>query len=204
MIKSYENFKDSIERLIIFRAKNFAVTDCDVGILIDIVYTDIANEINLKYEKYPYLISDDTMIILPKNDTAKVSEITVTYKDVFDIVDEDDNTIVDEIIKTDTDQYRYVHDEYREKNKGKQIFFIRSIIPDISTLDNRMYNKLSNAMVEGIMYQIQESIPAPTDRDMINFTIQRYFKAKEALLNSLPQVSYVRKRVLYGTDSERI
>jgi len=200
MIISYEQFDDKLKKLVIFRAKNFVTTDCDVNTLIDLVYNDIANDVNLAYDKYAYTISDETLITLPKDNSTDTAEATLYYKDVYDIVDEDDNTLAKAIVKTYVDTYRYISDNYRASNNGKTIYFIRSVVPSIETLDNMMYSKIMQVMIEGIMYHIQASIPDPSDGQVTNLTAQRYFAAKTQLKNSLPQVDYIKKHVKYGDN----
>ncbi len=203
MISSYESFLTQLEAAIIFRSKNFVNTDCDIHVLTAMVYTDIANEMNLRYEKYPYIINDEILIYLDTDILDVDLETIGTYKDVYDIVDQYDNTLMKEIVKTDTNTYRYVHDQYRKNNIDATIYFVRSVIPDISQLDNRLYNKLLAVMIEGIMWHIQASIPATADGQIINLALQRYYSQKTALLNSMPQVQYIKKRVNVGDDYGR-
>ncbi len=201
MIINYITFTDQITAIIKLRSKNFVNTNCDIANLISMVYTDIMNEVNLTYEKYPYTISDDKIITLTneKLDTDGLTVLTI-YKEVFDIVDEHDDTLGKQILKTDNSKYRYVDDLYREDNKGKTIYFVRSTIPAIDSLDSKMYNKMFVALVEGLMYHIQASIPDTADGQIINLQYQRYYAAKKELLNSLPQVAYIPKHANERSD----
>ena len=197
MLTSYSAFKDRLISVIKIRSRNFVNTDCDIDALAHIVYNDIISEVNLKWYKQPYVISDEELIVLPANnivgdDTATVTEF---YKRVYDIVDEDDCNITDYIIRTDNDTYRYISLEYRDYNKGKTIYFVRSVAATIETLNLEQYHLILSAMVEGIMYYVQASIPDPNDGQTVNLAYQRYVAEKKKLINKLPQVQYVPKHV---------
>ena len=200
MINTYEQFKDTVIKTIVFRAKNFAVTDCDIENLIDVVFADISDNVNMAWEKYEHIVdgSIETFTIPVTNinpeDTERI--ITRVYKPVLDIVDGDDNDMSKLIILTDNDEYRFHNDSARRYLDGKSLYFVRAYSPSIETLDVEMYSMILPVVIEGLMFHIQASIPDTIDGKAIGYQQSRYHVAKSTLINKLPQIQYVPKTVL--------
>ena len=197
MLTSYENFIFDLNNTIKYRAKNFVNTDCDINTLIHLAYNDIASNINIEWEKYPYIISEDEIIELPFSDATDIDSLAIrkVYKDVHDIVDENDIDLSKIIIRTDENRYKYLYSSYKTDNIGKTIYFIRSFIPNIKNLPLKLYHLIFHAMIEGIMYHIHASIPDPSDGQVTNAVYQRFYAEKAKLINTFPQIQYVQKHV---------
>ena len=90
-----------------------------------------------------------------------------------------------------------------ENNIGKRLKVLLSVIPSIKVLEPWMYQLILKPMVEGIMFEIQDSVPSETDGKLGNLQYQRFFNAKKELKLKLPQMeSIVTKQV--GSNINRV
>ena len=89
------------------------------------------------------------------------------------------------------------------KFEGLNVRILRSVLPDVETLDIAMYSHLFKPMVEGMMFAIQDSVPSETDGRLGNLQYQRFFNAKKLLKQRVPEKeSIVTKQV--GSNKSRI
>ena len=64
MIKNYDEFHEQLIAAVKFRSRNYVNTDCDIDILIQTVYNDIADNITLEFTETEYILTDGHDIIL--------------------------------------------------------------------------------------------------------------------------------------------
>ncbi len=208
MINSFEDFETHVINMIKIRSKNFVNTDCDMDVLINLVYTDIMTKIILDWTKDEYLCDgSETITIKENNFDSTIIDFVVTEKYGLptDIVDEYDYHIDKVLERVNTYEYKFVTEDLADEFNGKNIYFIRPIEYDITTLPSRYYDEILNALIEGIMYHIEVSIPSQVDGQISNMFYQRYFSEKQKLVDKYPQVQYVDsnfpKRTIYGRYS---
>jgi len=96
------------------------------------------------------------------------------------------------VYKVDHYLYDGVDQDWLDGFNGKDVTFIHSVIPDITTLDDEMYMQLYNVFIAGIMFHAHDSIPAPTNSN-VPFNETGMYKTlydKEILYltNRLPQI----------------
>ncbi len=198
MLRSYEEFLDTIEQTIIYRSKNYANTNCDVHTLSRIVYEDICNSAFFTWVKDEYYINaeEDTLTIrLDNMPGTETQDITEMYGVPTDIVDKDDYCISSYLQSVDICKYKWINTDFRDNNPNEPIYFIRPIIYAIEHLPRRLYQVIFNAIIEGVMYHIHQSIPSQVDSAIANLSYQRYYSAKQQLINKYPQVQYVDKNI---------
>ncbi len=198
MINTYDNFVDRIGSTIKIRSKNFVNTDCNIEELTKMVYSDIMTKINLGYIKDGYLM-DGSQTFEIRSDDRDPDDLTFTtteiYGTVMDIVDEDDYDISKFLQQVDNYTFKWVTENLVSDFDGKYIYFVRPVHYDIVTLPVNFYHDIFPAMIEGIMYHIEVSIPSQVDGQLSNLTYQRYYQERQVLLNRFPQVQYVEKNI---------
>ncbi len=197
MLVSYENFKTGFVSMIKIRSKNYVNTDCDIDAILSTVYADVSTQIIFEWVKQSYTVVDEYSVVLPTNNIVggDASTITEEYGEVMDIVDDEDMSINKILAKVDTCTYKWLYEEYRDSHIGDAIYFVRPVVYRLEHLPSDMYDKLFTALLEGVMYHIQLSIPSQGDTQAGNLAYQRYFSEKQKLLNLHPQIQYVDKNM---------
>lgn len=188
-INTYAEFIDSLEKSIIFRAKNFVTTDCDFENLVNDVYDDIMRDVKLKWITQTILVEKNVYNYELENDnTLEVAdpELIEYYGETFDIVDEYFDDVSMYITEPETGII-IMDEDFVSRNIGRQVFLLRSKIPPLVSLDALLYRAIKTAMVEGLMFQIQDAIPSQIDGQLANAGYQRFFAAKKVLKEKYPQ-----------------
>jgi hypothetical protein len=211
MISTYEEFKDHIIAMVKVRSANYAETDCDIEAIMYAVYEDIQNTVLLEVVKQEHEVTEDIEFEIRSNNAPLEydmygnphyddSKATETYTDVLEIVDWNDVSILDYLHQTDTDKWRW-NVYYDCKSNcvpksaiGKNIYFYRKKITGLQHMNQKLYSRIMSAMLEGIMYYIQSAIPSATDTGVANYSYQRFYNAKKALMNQSPQHIIAMKR----------
>ena len=195
MLNTYEEFVDRVEQMIKYRSKNYVNTDCDIHGIIDTVYNDIASDVVLAWNVYEFIIVDPSVkdYVLPKDNRTNddVTTITERYYDIFDIADEDRNRLLPYFISIDRYTIRVEDDVFRSRMKDQKVLVLRNMVQDIKVLDPEMYMRLLSPMLEGIMYYIEDSIPSQVDGQLANLHFQRFYNAKRAIKDQLPQTKWL-------------
>ena len=189
---TYDEYTSKIAELLKIKLTNYRLTGNDIEFLIRLVYDEIATEVNIKFYEFPTIVDRNVNLF----DTSSVTEdvpgsllkvvddryvdITKYFKEVsFGVykIDRFCNVSVDEQILAELD--------------GREITFVREMIPDIETLSDRLQIQLLSVIVAGIMFHAHDSIPSPTSSNVpFNETgmyKSMYDKAIEQLKNKLPQ-----------------
>lgn len=192
MVVSYKDFKAQLEGMVKLRSRNYVNTDCDIDVLIHTVYHDIATEINLKYNKTEVVLTDTTVIELDGEDA------NIIYGETIQILNSEGYNITSAFQRINYHTYQD-HTGYIASHIGETIYFVRSEFRSIENAGKKIYNLLMPAMIEGIMYYIQGSIPSQVDGQLDNASYQRFYKAKDDIKNLLPQFEYASPRKVGGT-----
>ncbi len=197
MLTGYESFKDKITAMIKIRSANYVNTDCDITAMISSVYEELAISILFEKARLEYTVLDVNQFTTVDNNStdSDLSTMTKKYSDVLDIVDEYDVSILKDIHLVDDNTYRWnnysgvcsTENGVPSILIGKNIYVIRKSISSIETLTIDVYGKIFPAMLEGIMYYIQTALPNQVDGQVGNYSYQRYYNAKKALINLIPQ-----------------
>lgn len=191
MIKQYSDWEEQIVKMIKIRSANYVETDCDIEALIDTVYQDINNTVMLNRYKQSHLVQDvgSFTILNDDGDVGDPNSMRTRYTDVLDIVDEYDVSILERLHKTNESSWTWNNYGGCTDNGvpahfvGETIYFIRKSVTEIDRLPLEMLSKLTNPMLEGIMYYIQTALPNQVDGQVGNWSYQRYFNAKKAIMN---------------------
>ncbi len=198
MITSYQSFIDSIGEMIKIRSRNFVNTNCDIEQLVYFVYNDIMTLVNMTYIKDRYKVDGsgditiriDNRIIDDENNPP-----TQYYGTPTDIVTDSGYTIMNMLQRIDEYTYRWIADELYTKFDTQYIYFVRPMHYDVEHLPSEYYSRIMTAMVEGIMYNIEVTIPSQGDGQLANLYYQKFFNAKADLMNRFPQVEYVDPKI---------
>ncbi len=201
MLLDYNDLLTHLENMVKIRAANYVSLDCDIEALIYTVYEDIQQTVLIDIYKQEHIIVEDETDIVLRNNNAPVmgngydeASATARYTDVLDIVDKNDISILKELHNSDTDTWTW--NNYTSCDTvpcctvhtvGDPIYFIRKKILEVKYLTPDIYNRILNAMLEGIMYYIQTALPSAIDDKVGNWSYQRFFNAKKALVNLQPQ-----------------
>ncbi len=197
MLTSYSAFEKALVTMLRVRSKNYVNTDCDIVAIIEVVYSDLSSNIIFNWVKHWHLVDDREIILLPRNNISNDDVLTLTeeYGVVTDIVDENDRCIKNLLFRVNENEYKWTSEEAMKEYIDRSIAFVRPVIYKIDSLPIRFYDKVFTAMLEGIMYHIQLSIPSDGDTQAGNLAYQRYYSEKQKLLNLYPQVQYVDKNI---------
>ena len=187
----YEDFKERIKKNIIFRAKNFVTTDCDFDMLIDTVYNEITNDVYLGFSTNEIILKKDILMYVLDNEAVEeleegdLSNYSI-YGPTTDIVDSNFYDISLYVINNNPGEYIFPYD-YIDKNQDSPVYIKRVLIENVKKLSNAMYKMLFPAMMEGILFYIQDAIPSQVDSQIGNLHYQRFHAKKEILRDKLPQ-----------------
>ncbi len=204
MLTSYEEFKDYLTGIIKIRSKNFVNTDCDLAFITGLVYTDLTSSVILSWVKQEYLCTDsETMVLDRDNHSIITQKTTEEYGIAFDIVDAEDYSVNEWIAHVDECTYKWKTPELVSDYNGKKIYFVRPVKYSLEELPTRFYSVILPAIIEGIMYNIETSIPSEIDGQLSNLYYQRFYQEKKTLINRYPQVQYVDKNLPLRTEDGR-
>ena len=195
MILNFSSFKDILEQLVKYRSKNYVNTTCDISVLISSVYSEISTEVNLAYHIQELELYDDTYryklpAFITKPSNNNINEFYESYlTDIYDIVDKDGCDVSNYFTQVGNGEL-ILNDKNPFNMSNDIIYVLRKKIPDIKELEPPMYDMIQKAMIEGIMFNIQDSVPSQTDGQLANLQYQRFFNAKKDLKLKLPQFEW--------------
>ncbi len=224
MVRNYIGFKKQLEEIIILRSRNYVNTDCNINMLIHSVFAEIATEVPLMWEIRRMMffegINDYDMDITEILEYTAVDEeyISPLAEDYIDGINEyAAKYIVDVIEVADDNGYDmsniltrkitptgslYITDEDLKPRVNSFFNALMSVIPSIKSLEPWMYQLMIRPMVEGIMFNIQDSVPSEMDVKAGNLQYQRFFNAKKELKLKFPQRESIITKQL-GTSIEQ-
>jgi len=188
MISSYDEFKEELESFIIFRSKNYVNTDCNISMLVDIVWDEITSDINVMWEVEDVLIDGTQRIYDIASMVADTDgKVLKYYKDITSIVSDEfvDIDLFFDVLEGN--QIQINDTNFLADQDGRTIQLMRRVVPAIEILGLEMYGMVRNALVEGVMYHIETSVPSQQDSQVANLQYVRYFNARKQLKEHLPQ-----------------
>ncbi len=191
MLTSFEGFKESLLAVMKIRSANFVNTNCDLNYLMRLVYTDIAQSITFKTIKEEHLVDDSKLFVLKENDfdsSDPVSELTMRYNIATSIVDDEEINIENFMVVLDDYEYRLDDSSFPERYLDRNIYFYRPVIYAMESLPSKIFEEILNCMIEGLMYQIEVSIPSDIDGKLSNMFYQRFFAEKKKLQEKYPKL----------------
>ena len=185
MVTRYEDFEINLIKTMKFRAKNFVVTDCDFDNIVKDIYDDIMSNININWVTQEVVFEKDVYsYITPMDNSSEIldteTEDISYYGESFDIVGENFEDISNFITEPEAGII-IVDQEFLDRNIGSSIFILRTSIVPIEKQHPKILTAIRAAMVEGLMYMIQDAIPSQVDGQLGNLGYQRFFAAKEQL-----------------------
>ena len=186
MINNYTDFEESLRASIIFRAKNFVITDCNFENLMNDVFDDIMRDVKIAWTTQTIIIEDGIYNYELENSSVDEDANTEYYGSSFDIVGEAFEDISNFMTEPE-DGTLIIDEHFANRNVGGKVFVLRVKIPAITSLKTLDYRNIKTAMIEGLLYQIQDSIPSQIDGQLGNFGYQRFFAAKKVLKEKYPQ-----------------
>jgi len=202
MLVSYEAFRLRVIANLKVRSANYVNTDCDIRTIIATVYDELQNEILFSvYKQEHILVKDQKDITLVNDNHSEESGLPVSemYRDVLDIVDENDVSILDLLHETSYSVWRWNNYSQCMGNSvslsdGRPIYFLRKRVHSIETLPPEYYAKILTAMLEGVMYYVESAIPSQPDTAVANWSYKRYYNAREALKNEMSQKVFAHEK----------
>ena len=201
MIRTYEEFLDDLNALLVIRSRNFVNTDCDLNALIQLVYNDINEHCVLGWEKYEVTIDDITDIVTaPANNEENNDVLTITkyYGSITAITDKNGTDVTKIFKKISKYEYQFINETLWEEFYDDTIHLYMSIHTSLETLNPKVYHNILMAMLEGVMYHIQRAIPNPDDLYAVDNAYKVYTREKDKLLDNKPQYYTVDKNALIG------
>lgn len=188
LIKTTETMK--------IRSSNYRMTQNDIIYLVNNVFTEIATEVILKFNKQEVLMSaDQKEYDLDSLYTPSGNEILLDVMSIRDSNGLEISELFNEV-SPNVFQYKdFVHDDtvelFMDMYDAETITFWRQEIPDIETISSKIQTIIFNALVEGILWYTHDNIPNPVSSNSpqgeTNMYYQRYYKARENIKNLLPQ-----------------
>ena len=200
MIRSYKDFKERLDNMLIIRSKNYVNSDCDIDLLAETVFQNIAHEVALKWRIFSFTIDNNQDVYdlpktneddIPPTSSGTAGEFTEYYAETFDMVDGNGDSVANFFAEPTDGEYFVNNQEFQSQMDGQEVFVVRRAIPDIKNLDIMLYDKIFSAMLEGIIYHIQDSVPSQTDGQLANLSYQRFFNEKKKLLATMPQYRWM-------------
>jgi hypothetical protein len=198
MLNSYDEFEKNMIDIIKVRSKNYTNTNCNIRAIIEVVYNEIIEEVNIDWIFQEYTIKEDKkLIVLPENngDPTQDPELVPTerYGEVYDIINYAGLDMSDLFQAVDEGVFQFLNESLHQQYIGETFIFVRPKRIDIQALSPKYLNALYRALVEGIMYHIEVSVPSQVDVTFSNYTYQRYYNARKELINKFPQIKYYEK-----------
>lgn len=177
---TYAEFTAQVQAVSTIRLRNYTWTEANLTAMIDYVYRDLMNEIHLEWE--------DQDIVIDK----AVKEYDVTNANnsgLFDAFDSEKFSIWPFLsLDDDENTVHIINEEFLDFYDGQTITITRKHMPAIADANPRTLDKILKAIIEGIVYFIQDSIPSQADTQAANFHYQRYFNERKMLINLNPQM----------------
>jgi len=190
-----DEYEYKITEMLKIKLTNYRLTSNDIAFLLEMVYADIATKVNIAFHEATLTVDsqnnlfDINPFIQPEERLKRLVAIK-DYRgnDISKFFIEDSQWVykIDHYLDTSVD------DDILKVLDGKDITFIHSVIPDVSTLSDEMYMEMYNAIIAGIMYHAHDSIPSPTSSN-VPFNETGMYKTLydneiAYLVNRLPQI----------------
>ncbi len=208
MVRNYVGFRKQIKELVTLRSRNYVNTDCNIDMLMHVVFAEIATEVNLMWDVQTFTLNSDQLtytfpsydILDADDDDDDDSEefpdednneyASKFFTEIHEIVDSEGHDVSTMFTELSADVItieqemldRHIDDDYR---------ILRSVVPSIKILEPWMYQLMLKPMIEGMMFEIQDSVPSETDGKLGNLQYQRFFNAKKFLKEKLPQRNWI-------------
>ncbi len=191
MIISYNSFENKLIEMLKIRSSNFVNTDCNMEVLIDTVYSNIMNDVNFDTTKTGYVLNEEKIFILKQdNYDPQVESIiaTIRYGIATKIVDDEEVNVEDYMVILEDYIYRLDDSMFPNRYTDRTFYFYQPTLYSIELLPPKYYDEIFPAMIEGIMYEIEVSIPSEVDGKLSNMFYQRFFNEKEKLQKKHPKL----------------
>ncbi len=191
MLVSFEAFEEAILAVLKIRSANFVNTNCDLDVISRLVYMDIAQNVHFDSVKTGYLTTDEKTFELKSDDVDSLVEgsiPTMRYGIATKIVDDAENDIDEQMIILGDYEYKLDDSFFPGIYLDRYIYFYQPITYAMEYLPAKYYDEIFNAMIEGIMYQIEVSIPSDIDGKLSNLYYQRFFNEKKRLQENHPKL----------------
>ena len=207
MVRNYNGFRKQIEQFVVLRSRNYVNTDCNIDMLLHIVFAEIATEVKLMWDVQQLVFNADQLTYdLPKYEVLEASKdgkddeeypeeddnayASKYFTDIYDIVDMEGNDISSMFTQVDSNTLM-ITQEILDANIDSEFQVLRSVVPSVKSIEPWLYQLLLKPMIEGIMFNIQDSIPSQVDGQLGNLQYQRFFNAKKILKKLLPQRRWI-------------
>ncbi len=189
----YENFEKRIVELLKIRSTNYRMTSNDLYELMQLAYTDIFSTVVL--DTFSQVVEVDATVDTYDLDALLTATVDGYLTETLSIKTEDGHKVKG-FRNLGHNVWKYDKFVFSENKIGyldrRNVVFERILIPDIKTLDIKMYNLILPIIVEGILFFTQDALPNPTSSNSpageTNIHSQRYFAKIQQLRNTLPQV----------------
>ena len=192
MINSYPALEAEIEQVAKIRSRNYANTNCDISALVGMVYREIAIEVPLSWKRQSFVLTKDTYEYQLVNSLAlddnTNSDVIDYYGAITDIVDQQLNDVSIHFNQPEEGLIT-VDDAYLCQHLDETIFIMRRNFQHVKTLSPRIYNLIFKALMEGVIYYIEDSIPSQKDGQLANLHYQRYFNERKMLKALVPEIN---------------
>ncbi len=173
---------------------NYNITEEEINTLTNIVYEDIASEINLMNAIQCVKIEDNKHIYDLDHYIVKDAENYSVIGDTYKIVDEDNIDVGWYFTESCQDTFEIKPMQrcnFWSCYADHFIHFYRHTIPNIEVLTNDVQIAIQSALIEGIKERLVEIYPAPIGSQVPLGEEQQkttnYESAKYKLLNKYPQ-----------------
>ena len=188
MVSNYQEFQDEITAILKMRVKNYMNTDPDMSAIENLVYTDITGSVVLDAEYSDIqLVPGQTSYYADGEEYNANGDIVAYFGDTFDMVDSHGDDVSDYFIETYAGAYDVINNSVFTAVPDGLVIMVRRRTNKITELSPRMYNLILPAMIEGIIFNVQDSIPSQVDAEVGNLSYQRFFSEKKKLREQLPQ-----------------
>ena len=191
MITTYQEFQEHLNNLVKIRSKNYVNTNCDIAVIMQNVYAEISTEVNFFAEMQEIVITKSLYnyalenILFEPVDNKVIGILTDTYE----MVDSDGEDVSNYF--TQMAYGNYILNSTNPFKENDVVFVLRKKRIDLEYLSADMYEVLIKATIEGMMFQIQDSVPSQIDGQLANLQYQRFFNAKKELRLMYPQYERV-------------
>ena len=192
MIKTFEEFKASLTKLMQVRSANYVNTDCDINVLIDAVWAEMSDIIlDWKYEDH--IIDNTTNLVMldPDDDTAHYKDPIVITCKRNDFPEYDVSHRVNKLSMLTYDITDIA--DALITNETATLTFVRPMQYAIDKLPPDMYDALLPVISYGVMFYIENAIPSQVDNPISNYTYKAFQAAKQQLQSQYPQVVFSKK-----------
>jgi len=197
MIKQYFNFKNTVVQVIKQRTKNYCKQDCGIEEYIESVYMEIQSQVPLDWVCQVVTING-VEITLPDTNIVgtDIATITEVYGDTVDTSVDGKWLPMGYVLKVCDNKYKLASDELARRFDGKELSFIRPKFVDMEDLPLSVLIRLQDAIIEGVVMKVMQSIPSPSTADLAILQANRYDTAVMKLANQMPGVMYTSKGAL--------